>query len=140
MNQNIINRNNAITEHLDHIIVMWQEGRMSKSQAKILYKFIAQRLVLSGHHSLFADEFEHNEHTTTEKRTYRRFTHDDIETLKRLYARGRTAIEISEELHGNVHTVRNVIKRLQTQKVLPKRYKPRASASNININNNNEGK
>jgi hypothetical protein len=141
INQNVINRNNAIAKHLDHIIVMWQEGRMETSQAKMLYKFIVQRLVLTGHHELFADEHHYedeDEETTTIKRP--RYSQTDIETLKRLYVRGRTAEQIAKQLGRSAPSVRTVIQRLQTQKILPKRYKTRASASNSNINNNNEGK
>ncbi len=133
----IVDRNTKIQEHLDHIIVMWDEGRIDMAQAKMLYKFLAQRLVLSGHHHLFVNEFEEiNNEPKEQKRTYNRFSPEDIETLKRLYARGRTAVEISGELGHNVHTVRNVIKRLQTQKILPSRNKPRASASTNNMKGN----
>ena len=139
INQSIINRNTAIVRHLDHILVMWREGRMATDQAKMLYKFLIKGMVLTGHHELFEDEHVYeDEEENASKRP--RYSENEIDTLKRLYVRGRTAVQIADQLGRSAPSVRTVIKRLQTQKVLPKRYKPRASASNININNNNEGK
>ena len=137
--QQIIDRNHRISRHLDGLHTMWKEGKISHEDAKRVYKVLVANIILWGHYDIFADEFPPTvEEPAAPPVVRRRFTEEDIETLKRLYARGRTAREIGASINRTTYTVQQVIARLQTQKVLPKRYNRKASASNIN--NNNEGK
>jgi len=62
---------------------------------------------------------------TTVVVTRRRFTDSDMETLKRLYAKGWTTKRIAEELGRTHATIIQKVKRLQQAGVLPKRYRPR---------------
>lgn len=57
--------------------------------------------------------------------TRRRFSDEDTETLKRLYAKGWTTLAISKELGRTHATIIQKVKRYQQAGVLPRRYRPR---------------
>lgn len=65
----------------------------------------------------------------------RRYTPDEIETLKRLYVRGFKTAVIAKRIGRSHGSVLQKVYSLQQKKVLPKRY-----ATAGNNNNNNTGK